>query len=110
MEGPTPLMNVLFSERCDFHVNFSCSDMSEDILIGPSGSSMVNMGISSNIMKSPSPRSYIAFSDMTIHCATLNLVTEPEPFTIFDVFNKFREVSIDHLQRVWLNNRGRLLL
>ena len=33
---------------------------------------MVDMGISSNIMKSPSPKCYMTFWDMTIYNDTLN--------------------------------------
>ena len=38
----------------------------------PSGSFMVDIGITSNIMKSPSPKYYITFWDMTIYSDTLN--------------------------------------
>ena len=50
------LMNVLFRERCDFHVSFSGRDMTGNVWNRPSGSSVVDMGISSNIMNSPSPK------------------------------------------------------
>ena len=32
------------------------------------------------------------------------------PYTDFDLFTKFREVSVDNLQRMWLADRGHLLL
>ena len=38
----------------------------------PSGSFMVDMGIPSNIMKSPSPKYYMTFWDMVIYSDTLN--------------------------------------
>ena len=117
--GLAPLINVLFWERCDFRVSFSGRDMSGNIWNRPSGSSMVDMGISSNIMKSPSPKYNMTFWDMIIYSDTIhwsdispnrNLVYELDPMTIFDVITVFREVSIGHLQRVRLSNRGRLLL
>ena len=40
--------------------------------VNSSGSFMVDMGISSNIMKSPSPKSYMTFWDMVIYSDTLN--------------------------------------
>ena len=46
-----PLMNVLFWEQRDFHVSFSNRDMSGSIWNRPSGSCIVYMRISSNIMK-----------------------------------------------------------
>ena len=39
-----------------------------------------------------------------------DLVTDLDRITDFDNITKFNEVSIDHLYRVWLANRGRLLL
>ena len=59
---------------------------------------MVDMGISSNIMKSPSPKSYMAFWDMTIYSDNLNwsdiipireLITELDFITDFDLITKF---------------------
>ena len=76
-------------------------------------------GISSNIMKSPSPKCYMTFLDMIIYSDTLywwdislnrDLVTELDLITIFDVITSFWEVSMGHLQRMRLANRGRLLL
>ena len=79
---------------------------------------MVDMGISSNIMKSPSPKCYMAFLDMTIYNDTLNLsditaiceliaeldfITDLTLLPNFGVFHRT-------LQRVRLANRGRLLL
>ena len=55
---------------------------------------MVDMGISSNIMKSPSPKCYMTFWDMTIFNDTLNgsditpifeLITELDFITDFDL-------------------------
>ena len=66
---------------------------------------MVDMRISSNIMKSPSPKCYMTFWDMTIYSDTLNWsyitpisepITEQDPITDFDLFTKFLEVSIEH--------------
>ena len=59
---------------------------------------MVDMGISSNIMKSPSPKSYMTFWDMTIYNDTLNwsditpileLITELNLNTYFDLITEF---------------------
>ena len=46
--------------------------------------------------------------DQTFYCR--DLVTELDLITVFDVITQIREVSIEHLQRVRLANRGRLLL
>ena len=49
----------------------------------------------------------MTFCDLTIYNNNpllIGLCTELEPFT------EFREVSIEHLQRVWHADRGRLLL
>ena len=73
---------------------------------------MVDMGISSNIMKSPSLKCYMAFWDMTIYNDTLNLsditpicelITELDLLPNFGGFHRT-------LQRVRLANRGRFLL
>ena len=61
MSGLPPLMNGLFSERRDFHVSFSGRDMPGNVWNRPSGSSIVDMAISSNIMKSPSPKCCMTF-------------------------------------------------
>ena len=55
MPGLVPLMNVLFEGRRDFHLSFLDWDMSWNVLNRPSGSLVVDMGISLNIMKSPFP-------------------------------------------------------
>ena len=84
----------------------------------PSGSFMVDMGISSNIMKSPSPKCYMTFLDMTIYNDTLNwsditqifeLIIELDfitDLTLLPNFGGFHRT----IQRVRLANRGRLLL
>ena len=119
MLGLAPLMNVLFWERRDFHVNFYDRDMSGNIWNRPSGSSIVDIGISSNILKSPSPKCYITFWDLIIYSETLHwsdislnrdLITELDLITHFDVISLFQEVSTGHLQRVQLFNRASLLL
>ena len=60
---------------------------------------MVDVGISSDIMESPSPKCYMAFWDMTICSDTLNwsditpiceLITELDLITYFDLVTKFR--------------------
>ena len=43
--------------RCDFYASFSDSDMSGNVW-NPTGNSLLDMEISSNIMKSPSPNVY----------------------------------------------------
>ena len=64
----------------------------------PSKSFMADMGISSYIMKSPSPKCYMTFWNMTIYNATLNwsditpiceLITELDFITDFDLITKF---------------------
>ena len=108
------LMSVLFWKRSDFHVNFSDRDMSGNVWNRPSGSSMVIKHYDS-----PSPKCYMTFWDMIIYSDTLHwphlslnrdIATELDLITDFDVITLFREVSIGHLQRVRLANRGRLLL
>ena len=74
------------------------------------------MGISSNIMNSPSPKCYMTFWDMTIYNDTLNrsditpiweLIIELDFITDFDLilpnFGGFHRT----LQRMRLANRGR---
>ena len=56
----------------DFHLSDSDRDMSGNAWSRPSGSFMVDMGISSNIMKFPSPKCYMTFWDMTIYNDNLN--------------------------------------
>ena len=60
---------------------------------------MVDMGMTSNIMKSPSPKFYMALWDMTIYSDTLywsditticELITELDLITDFDLVTKFR--------------------
>ena len=66
---------------------------------------MVDMRISSNIMKSPSPKCNMPFWDMTIYNDTLNwsditpiceLITELDFITDFDIYYQIFEVSIEH--------------
>ena len=98
MPGHAPLMNVLFLGRHDFYVSSSDRDMSWNVWNRPSGSFMVDMGISSNIMKSPSPKCYMTFWDMTVYNDTLNWsgitpickpITELDFITDFDLITKF---------------------
>ena len=54
------------------------------------------------------------YSD-TVHLSDILLyrdlmVTLLDLITDFGLFTEFREVSIEHMQRVWHANRGRLLL
>ena len=69
MSGLAPLMNVLFRERRDFHVSCGQGYVREHFN-RPTGSSMVDMGISSNIVKFPFPKCYMAFWDMTLYSDT----------------------------------------
>ena len=66
---------------------------------------MVDIGISSNILKSLSPKCYMAFWDMIIYIDTLHwsdislnrdLVTELHLITVLDAITLFREVSIGY--------------
>ena len=104
------------------HGSFSCfisgiklSYMSWNVWNRPSESFMVDIGISSKIMKSPSPKCYMTFWDMTIYNDTLNwsditpiceLITELDFITDFDFITKFGGFHRT-LQRVRLANRGR---
>ena len=89
----------------DFHQSSSDKDMSGNVWNRPSWNFMVDMGISSNIMKFPSPKCYMTFWDMVIYRDTLNWsdispifepITELDLITNFDLITKFREVSIEH--------------
>ena len=94
--------------------------MSWNVWNRPSGSFMVDMGISSPIMKSPPPKCYMTLWDMTIYNDTLNwsditpiceLITELDFITDFDLITKFYFEGFHRtLQRVRLANRGHLLL
>ena len=96
----------------------SARDISWNFWNRPSGSFMVDMGISSNIMKSPSPKCYMTFSDMAMYNDTLSwsditpiceLVTELDFITDLNLLPNFGGFHRT-LQRVRLANRGRLLL
>ena len=92
--------------------------MSWNVWNRPSGSFMVDIGISSKIMKSPSPKCYMTFWDMTIYNQTLNWSdmhqfanllpnwTLLPSLTLLPNFGGFHRT----LQRVRLANRGCLLL
>ena len=80
---------------------------------------MVDMGISSNIMKVFLSQMLHDILGMILYIDTLNwaditptwdLITALDFFTDFDLITTFREVSIENLLRVRLANRGRLLL
>ena len=73
--------------------------MSWNVWNRPSWSFMVDIGISSNIVKSPSPKCDITLWDMTIYNDTFNwsditticeLITELHFITDFDLITKFR--------------------
>ena len=92
--------------------------MSGNVWNRPSGCFKVDMGISSNIMKPPSPKCYMTFWDMVICSDSLNWsnitpicepITELDLITNFDLITKFREVSIEHCNGCGYN-RGRELL
>ena len=72
MAGLAPLIKVLFWEQRDFHVGFSDRYMSGNVWSRPSRSLMVDMGISSNIMKSPSPKCCMTFWDMIMYSDILH--------------------------------------
>ena len=92
--------------------------MSWNVWNRPSGSFMVDMGISSNIMKSPSPKCYMTFWDMTIYNdtlidQTLHLFANLLPnWTLIPILTLLPNFGGFHrtLQWVRLANRGRLLL
>ena len=98
MPGLAPLMNVLFLGRHDFHLSSSDRDMSWNVWNRPSGSFVVDMGISSNIMKSPSPKCCMTFWDMTVYNDTLDWsditpicepITDLDFVADFDLITKF---------------------
>ena len=75
-------------------------------------------GILFNNTKTPSSECCTTFWSMTIYSDTLHrsgitlshdIVTELHFVTEFDQFTEFREISIEHLRRLWHANRGRLL-
>ena len=80
---------------------------------------MVDIGILSNIMKSPSLKCYMTFwghDHIQWHPPLIRYFTKSWPcyrtgpyYRFFSLITLFREVSIGHLQRVRLANRGRLL-
>ena len=79
---------------------------------------MVDMGILLKIMKSPSPKFYMIFLDMTIYSDTVNslditpiceLITYLDLIIDFDLITKFGGFHRT-LLRVRLANRGCLLL
>ena len=87
--------------------------------IVPSGSQMVDMGISSNIMKSPPPKCYMTFRDMIIYSDALNMIRHftnmgtyyrTGPYYRFWPYYKILGAFHRTLHWVRLANRGRLLL
>ena len=112
-------MNVLFLGRREFHLSSSDRDMSWNVWNRPSGSLMVDIGISSNIIKSPSPIWYMAFWDIDhiqwhpqlIRNYTNFRIYYPN-WTLLPILTLLPNFGSFHrtLQRVRLANRGRLLL
>ena len=68
--------------------------MSGNVWNRPSGSFMVDMGISSNIIKSPSPKCYMTFWHMTIYSDTLNW---SDIILICELITKLDAYSSGHL-------------
>ena len=101
----TCILNFIVENKTH-HQNYSINkDMSGNVWNRPSGCFMVDMGISSNIMKSASPKCCMTIWDMVIYSDTLNWsditpifepITELDLITNFDLITKFREVSIEH--------------
>ena len=119
MPGLAPLMNVLFWGLRDFHISFSNRDVSGNVWIRLLGSSMVDKGISSNNMKSPSPKCYMTFWDMILYSDSLHrsgislnhdLVTELDLISDFDLITKYWEVSIEHFAMGVASKRKKLTL
>ena len=118
MPGLAPLMHVLFLGRHVFHLSSSDRDMSWNVWNRPSGSFMVDMGISSNIMKSPSPKCYMTFWDRpytitpSIDQALHQYANLLPNWTLLPILTLLPNFGGFHrtLQRVRLANRGRLLL
>ena len=80
-----------------FNIQIKCFEIQRLFSDCPSGSFMVDMGILSNIMQSPSPKCYMTFWDMTIYNDTLNwsditpvcdLITELDFITYFDLITQ----------------------
>ena len=73
--------------------------MSWNVWNSPLGSFMIDMGISSNIMKSPSPKCYMILWDMTIYIQWYPnwsditpicvFITERDLLTVFDLITNF---------------------
>ena len=72
MQRLAPLMHDLFWGRCDLYISFSNRDISGNVWNRLLGSSMVDMGISSNNMKSPCPKCYMTFWDMATYSDTFH--------------------------------------
>ena len=93
--------------------------MSWNIWNRPSGSFMVDMGISSNIMKYPFPKCYMTFWDMTMYVMTPSIDQALHQFahllpnwTLLPILTLLPNFGGFHrtLKRVRLANRGHLLL
>ena len=103
MPGLSLLMNLLFQGRCEFHLISSDRDLSGNFWNHLWGCSMVDMGISSNIMMFPFLKCYNSFWNKTIYSDILNwsditplycLITEHHLITDSDLITQFREASI----------------
>ena len=95
------------------NMRLPCKLLGQGYITERSGNAMGDIGISLKIMKSPCPKCYMTFLDVFTKswpCYYMYRTAEPDLITDFDFITKFREDSIEHLQRVQLANRGRLLL
>ena len=66
MLGFASLVNLLFWGWHDIHITLLCREMLGNVRNRLSGSPVVDIRISSTIMKSPSPNCYLVFWDWTI--------------------------------------------
>ena len=104
MPGLALLMNVLFKGRCDFHLSPSERDMSWNVWNRPSGSFMVDMGISSSIMKYFSQvlhdilgHGQLQWHPQLIrHCTNLRTYYRTRLYYQFWPYNQIFEVTIEH--------------
>ena len=97
MPGLASLMNVLFKGWRDFHLSSSDRDMPFNVWNRPSGSVMVNIGISANIITWYSgtwPYTMTPSIDQTLHQFANNYRTGS--YYRFWLYYQISEVSIEH--------------
>ena len=106
MPGLAPRMDVLFWERSDFQISFSNGDTPRNAWNRQWGSFMVDTGILPNNMKIPLTN--VKGYSLTW---TYTMITPYwSDFVTNSAFYRILRGFLEHLRRVWLADRGRLLL